>query len=259
MLDYFLNRKLIKNKDGVEVVWSHAVNSKAKLKEAIESNSHMIEADVLLQELGEKEPIMAHPPEKDSDVTLQEWLAKVSSTGKGMKLDFKCLEAVLPSVQILAAMKDEIKQPVWINADIIPGPGGKAIPVDANTFVQTVTSFLPNVTLSLGWTTGWSPGKENKGYSWDMVREMEKVCNTLTYPVTFPVRAALLRDSWPQIHWLLMASDRYSLTVWAGLDDIYPVEDLLYIRENTEKHRVFYDLFEPQNSDLKRAIEQMQM
>ncbi|NP_001108279.1 uncharacterized protein LOC100137669 [Xenopus laevis] len=253
ILDYLLEKNLIKSRDGAEVTWCHAVNSKSKLNEAIQSEAHMIEADVLLRE--SKEPIMAHPPETDSDITLQEWLNDVSSCEKGIKLDFKCIEAVLPSLQILAAMKATVKQPVWINADILPGPGGKAKAVDAKEFIHTVMLYFPDVTLSLGWTTGWNPGQDNEGYSWEMVQEMEKICKGLSQPVTFPVRAALLRQSWPQFQWLLKTADRFSLTVWAGKDDTYPVEDLLFIRDNSEKCRIYYDLFEPQNSQFKRAID----
>lgn len=48
----------------------------------------MVEVDVLLR-AGHGDPILAHPPDTDSDITLQEWLAQVVSTGKGVKLDFK--------------------------------------------------------------------------------------------------------------------------------------------------------------------------
>lgn len=51
----------------------------------------MIEADVLLPSDGSEhgQPIMAHPPETSSDNTLQEWLAEVVKSSKGIKLDFK--------------------------------------------------------------------------------------------------------------------------------------------------------------------------
>lgn len=53
--------------------------------------AHMIEADVLLPSDGSEhgQPIMAHPPETSSDNTLQEWLAEVMKSNKGIKLDFK--------------------------------------------------------------------------------------------------------------------------------------------------------------------------
>lgn len=49
----------------------------------------MIEADVVLRGRDPKEPIMAHPPDTDSDITLKEWLEKVKEYNKGIKLDFK--------------------------------------------------------------------------------------------------------------------------------------------------------------------------
>ncbi|XP_044147627.1 protein FAM151B [Bufo gargarizans] len=257
ILDYFLKKDLIKARDGVEIIWEHAANSKEKLRQALRSDVHMIEADVLLRGAGRREPIMAHPPYTDSDINLQDWLSEVSASSKGIKLDFKSLEAVLPSMKILDAMKDNLHQPVWINADILPGPGG-SVTVDAREFLQIVTSFFPNVTLSLGWTTAWHPDRSNEGYSWEMVREMEKICKDLSQLVTFPVRAALVRQSWPQLQWLLQTSDRYSLTVWSGKDDIYPVEDLLYIRQHSVADQIFYDVFEPQNGELKQAVKRKQ-
>lgn len=50
----------------------------------------MIEADVLLRGGdGSGEPVMAHPPEINSDITLKEWLNEITNTSKGIKLDFK--------------------------------------------------------------------------------------------------------------------------------------------------------------------------
>ncbi|NWR57338.1 F151B protein, partial [Bucorvus abyssinicus] len=203
-------------------------------------------------------PIMAHPPETDSDNTLQEWLKEIVNTDKGIKLDFKSLEAVRPSLELLERVKQHLQRPVWVNADILPGPNGNNAMVDAKGFLDTVTTFFPDVTLSLGWTTGWHPDKYNKvfiaGYDWMMVEEMAQLCRTLYQPVTFPVRAALVRESVSALCWLMQQSDRYSLTVWTGKEDVYSVEDLLYIRQNFDKSKVYYDILEPQNSEFKRAI-----
>lgn len=73
------------------------------------------------------------------------------------------LEAVRPSLELLEHVKQHLRRPVWINADILPGPNGNNAVVDAKGFLDTVTSFFPNVTLSLGWTTGWHPSKHNEG------------------------------------------------------------------------------------------------
>ncbi len=52
-------------------------------------SAQMIEADVLLRGQDPKVPIMAHPPDNDSDITLQDWLKEVVKSDKGIKLDFK--------------------------------------------------------------------------------------------------------------------------------------------------------------------------
>ncbi|XP_074667884.1 protein FAM151B isoform X1 [Strix aluco] len=255
-VDHFLRAQRIRARDAAAIRWFHAANSKARAGEAASSDVHMIEADVLLRggKGGNGEPIMAHPPETDSDNTLQEWLKEIVSTNKGIKLDFKSLEAVQPSLQLLEHVKQHLRRPVWINADILPGPNGKNSVVDAEGFLDTVTSFFPDVTLSLGWTTGWHPDKHSKGYDWMMVKEMAQICSALPQRVTFPVRAALVRQSISELCWLMQQSDRYSLTVWTGKEDVYSVEDLLYIRENFDKSRVYYDILEPQNSEFKKAI-----
>jgi len=50
----------------------------------------MIEADILMRGREPREPIMAHPPMRDSLITLQEWLEQVMTQNtKGIKLDFK--------------------------------------------------------------------------------------------------------------------------------------------------------------------------
>lgn len=42
----------------------------------------------------------------------------------GIKLDFKSLKAVGPSLDLLQRLTDEgkVRRPVWINADIVRGP-----------------------------------------------------------------------------------------------------------------------------------------
>ncbi|XP_007519180.1 protein FAM151B [Erinaceus europaeus] len=256
ILEYFLRNNLIATEDGALITWYHAANCKAHLDEALKSPAHMIEADVLLPSDGSEhvQPIMAHPPETSSDLTLQEWLGAVLQSNKGIKLDFKSLAAVQPSMMLLENVKPQLKRPVWINADVLPGPDGTSRAVAAKPFIDTVTSFFPDVTFSLGWTTGWHPEKVNDGYSWTMVKEMEHICGELSQPVTFPVRAALVRQSSAQLLWLLSKSNRYSLTVWTGKNDDYSVEDLLYIRDHFDKRQVFYDILEPQNHEFKQAI-----
>ncbi|XP_069001453.1 protein FAM151B isoform X2 [Embiotoca jacksoni] len=207
-LDYFLSRGKIKRRDAAEVRWEHAVNSRRRLTEALSGPAHMMEADVLMRGRDPREPIMAHPPHTDGDITLREWLQEVKALGVGIKLDFKSLDAVSPSLVLLEKEEEVLSRPVWINADILSGPGGRAGPLDPEAFLSAVSSLPADTVLSLGWTTGWTAGTENPGYSWDDVRAMEATCRRLKHPVTFPVRAALLARSVSQLSWLLQQSDR---------------------------------------------------
>lgn len=250
-LDY-LSKGRIKERDAANVEWYHAANSKAKITKALKSSAQMIEADIIMRGHDPKEPIMAHPPQTDSDITFCDWLKEVTASGKGIKLDFKSLQAVAPSMQLLGEVRAQLHVPVWINADILSGPGGKATPLEPQVFLEAVGPGHPGDVLSLGWTTGWSPNTDNPGYSWEMVREMEEVCRLLKQPITFPVRAALLPQSYAQLSWLLQQSDRYSLTVWTGQSDELAVEDLLPYRQNIDKSRIYYDLLESQSNAFRK-------
>lgn len=78
----------------------------------------MIEADILLGNVNENDkiiPIMAHPPEICSDLSLKEFLQRIKafnekcsqSNVKGAKLDFKSIEAF---EKALETEKTEISQ-----------------------------------------------------------------------------------------------------------------------------------------------------
>lgn len=51
----------------------------------------------------------------------------------GIKLDFKSIKAVGPSLDLLRRLTEEgrVRRPVWINADILRGPN-MAIPIEVN-------------------------------------------------------------------------------------------------------------------------------
>ncbi|XP_064591857.1 protein FAM151B isoform X2 [Zonotrichia leucophrys gambelii] len=157
-VDHFLRTGHIAARDGAAVRWFHAANSRARAAEAARSDVHMVEVDVVLRG-GDGDPILAHPPDTDSDITLQEWLAQMGSTSKGIKLDFKSLAAVGPSLELLGQLGQSLDRPVWLNGDILPGPCGNRAPLDARAFLGAVTSSCPDATLSLGWTTGCHRGQ----------------------------------------------------------------------------------------------------
>lgn len=49
-----------------------------------------------------------------------------------------------------------------------------------------------------------------------------------------------------------LSGPRYSLTLWQGASDPVSVDDLLYIRDNSATHQIYYDLFEPVLSQFKQ-------
>ncbi|XP_074526694.1 protein FAM151B [Halichoeres trimaculatus] len=253
-LDYFISRMRTEEKDGAEIRWGHAVNSRSRLTEALTDPTHMLEADIVIRGHDPREPIMAHPPKTDSDITLREWLQAVKEHDKGIKLDFKSLDAVSPSVlllqEVLQEDMSESGRPVWLNADILSGPGGQATPLDAQSFLSAVRTLPTHIVLSLGWTTGWTAGMQNPGYTWEMMHTMEDICRTLQHPVTFPVRAALMAQSVPQLTWLLQQSDRYSLTVWTWVEDEFDLQDLRLFRKQFDISRIYFDLPESQRTQL---------
>ncbi|XP_048207350.1 protein FAM151A isoform X1 [Perognathus longimembris pacificus] len=258
MLDYLASMGLISHRDGLLVTWSHAANSKKKMEAALSSDAMALEADVTVEGLNTVNetgvPIMAHPPDIYSDNTLQNWLETVlASSQKSIKLDFKSIKAVGRSLDLLRQLTEagRVRRPVWINADILRGPNVPiSIEVNAIQFLALVQEKYPKTTLSLGWTTLYvSP---NNTYTQAMVEKMQALLGDQPQRVTFPLRAVMVRAAWPHFSWLLGQSDRYSLTLWQGANDPVSVDDLLYIRDNTAAHQVYYDLFEPVLSQFKQ-------
>nr|KAF6443743.1 family with sequence similarity 151 member A [Molossus molossus] len=253
MLDYLLSLGQISQRDGLLVTWYHAANSQKDMRAALESNIMILEADVNIEGLNTANetgvPIMAHPPAIYSDNTLQQWLeAVLSSSQKGIKLDFKSLKAVAPSLDLLRRLTEngKVRRPVWVNADILKGPNVPiSIEVNATQFLALVKEKYPEATLSPGWTTLYVPQFPNSTYTRAMVEKMQGLVGGLSQRITFPVRAVMVRAAWPHFSWLLGQSDRYSLTLWQGASDPLSVDDLLYIRDNCATHQIYYDLFEP--------------
>lgn len=71
--------------------------------------------------------------------------------------------------------------PIWINADILPGPKkANTKPVDADDFLKGCRQ-LPNATLSIGWTTYWNFIPSWAKYSADHINEMVNVLDRASY------------------------------------------------------------------------------
>ncbi|XP_037981392.1 protein FAM151B isoform X2 [Motacilla alba alba] len=235
-VDHFLRCGRIAARDGAAVRWFHAANSSARAAEAARSDVHMVEVDVVLRG-GDGEPILAHPPDTDSDITLQEWLAQMGSTNKGIKLDFK-------------------RGSRRMAAGVARGCGDTAVTLPSLTLPRVPAQPGRRGTLSgAAGAGGAGPGQTRvaeRGHPARARRELRAAGRP-----RLPARRHLLLPRChpvPGLDHRLPPRARFSLTVWTGKEDVYSVEDLLLIRENFDKSRVYYDIFEPQNSEFRKAI-----
>lgn len=211
-----------------ELGWAHAVNDLEGLKRAIGNKSvHMIEADISIHD---GQAVMQHDPTQAAGPSFETWLqvfdeqTHPSTTSaaaeaqaaikKGIKLDFKKLEAVEPclvSLQAWAARRQPAACTVWLNADILAGPGHAPARVDAAAFLELCrpTGFP----LSLGWSVAL-PAPD--GYTPEMTAAMWEVCRLLHGHVTFPIYAPLLLipSSAALNELVARRSSHFSLTLW---------------------------------------------
>jgi hypothetical protein len=137
-----------------EVGWAHAANDEAHLRAALADDLiSMVEADIMLRTSASPPataagvPVMAHPPSIPPDaMPFEAWFdlilehnqqaATNGKTQKGVKLDFKSQQAVAPCLAILLARR-AFDFPVWLNADVLPGPGRRTRPAHARVWVRS--------------------------------------------------------------------------------------------------------------------------
>ncbi|XP_041944157.1 protein FAM151A isoform X1 [Alosa sapidissima] len=260
MLEFLMENGKIPDTDGLYATWYHSANNKSQLNDALKSSVMVLEADVNVEGHGTANqtniPIMAHPPAVYSDNTLQEWIDVVLKSDKGIKLDFKSIEAVEPTLDILRVKNQtaRINRPVWLNADIIHGPGVPSfIPVVNGTrFLQLIQQKFPEVTISPGWKVLYVPQFPNVTYTLPMMEKMYNAVLNVPQKITFPILAVMAKQGWPHISWLLSQSPRFSLTLWQGAQNP-TLNDLLFIRDNSSPQRIYYDIYEPVLSQFKEA------
>jgi len=191
-------------------------------------NVTAIEADILMGKVdggGDEDPvpIMAHPPKRSSDLSFEEFLTRcIRDRRRHLKLDFKellALELCLPVVAKWRQALADNKQAVWVNADVVPGPGRRRQPcaMPAEAVLAAVKASCPGVHLSLGWTTRVESGQ---AYSKEDCDAMAAVCtpeNTCGGGVVFAaaVRAAESRGVNPLAD-LVRSVPGSQLLLWTG-------------------------------------------
>eukprot|EP00928_Gymnodinium_smaydae_P018300 TRINITY_DN16972_c0_g2_i1.p1 TRINITY_DN16972_c0_g2~~TRINITY_DN16972_c0_g2_i1.p1 ORF type:complete len:574 (+),score=113.94 TRINITY_DN16972_c0_g2_i1:228-1949(+) len=98
------------------------------------------------------------------------------SSLKGVKLDFKQFETVLPSLRFLRDLDAprRLGGHLWLNADVFAGPGALLSPMDAREFVSLCAEVLPEAVLSLSW--GTTVLSTTRHYTSEMVERMIALC-----------------------------------------------------------------------------------
>ena len=253
--------------------WHHAVNSQDELDKVLVSvkeaapKIQSIEADIIFS-LIKQQAVMGHPPENDGDLTLKSFLEQLRDlefqhscgicTSRIVKLDFKCMRAFESSITniqcYLEQLPPQFHHLLWINADILPGPGEvpndslsqlKMKPkFDAAKFLRVVSKQLSGTTLSIGWTTSLSDKRAL--YTEEMVNDMLEVLEPYEkLNITFPIRAISFRHSWDVLQKLYRY--KWTVTLWWSLDKLEETElDWIYTtlegQNRVFRDRTYYDL-----------------
>jgi hypothetical protein len=224
-----------------KVTWSHAVNSVEKLQRVLkEPEIMMIESDIRISSQGV--PVAVHPPETESDLSFDYLLNQMRNSKKGLKLDFKDPEILIPCLQKL--QNSNLHQPVILNADILEGNGANPSKFNSLDFLESCKKYFSVGLLSVGWTTIADP---DFAYTQQNIEEMQNLIGNFS-EVTFPVRACLLPSSWTQLTKLIQPQG-FTLSVWNN----EPIDKKLseWIKVNTNPRKTFYDFIDENKDPLK--------
>ncbi|KAF7992789.1 hypothetical protein HCN44_005133 [Aphidius gifuensis] len=254
MADEWDNPQVFFNKKSENITWAHAVNSQQKLQESLSNDAiMMLEADVSLIDGNDSTPMMAHSSKDKSDLSLEKFIETViisnNKTKKGIKLDFKTIEAFNASHAVLQKQGPNMTFPVFLNADILKGHlNATKTPVDADAFLTSAVKILPKSILSIGWTTPDTMKglKANESYTKENIDAMlEKIkMITSTQPITYPVRANLAVNSISVLSDLIEKSknNNASLTIWTAKDDTFNKTLLDKLIKDIGSDKVYVDL-----------------
>ena len=181
--------------------WSHCTVTKSKLQNALDDpDITAIEADLLMGNIcndsnhHDKEedlplvPIMAHAPDKVSDLSMETFVdLSVLPKKHHIKLDFKEFETVSKTIQYInqatkdKSFGDKNDPTIFLNADILPGPGKRNEPltIDTDEFIETCLQAMERqndngvkYAFSLGWVTD---PRAYSGYTNEDVEKMKEV------------------------------------------------------------------------------------
>mmetsp|Transcript_5672 Transcript_5672/g.6222 ORF Transcript_5672/g.6222 Transcript_5672/m.6222 type:complete len:338 (+) Transcript_5672:37-1050(+) len=230
--------------------WSHGTCTQKKLVEALANpNITAIESDLVIGSVSNDSltdsslmiPIMAHPPDKSSDLSIKSFLQQVTTDDgvlkKHIKLDFKQMKVVSPTFEEI--IRQHVRKGlIFLNADILPGPGFKNMmrkdiyndyyDIHPEEFLQVCLKFLnkfkkelPN--LQLVFSIGFKADVLNlQGFSQSHIEKMINLIrdyDLISYGVVLPINARLLvKNVVPFQHFLNVFpnNDNTQLLAWTA-------------------------------------------
>ena len=206
--------------------WSHSTCSSRELKEALaDASVTAIESDILMGicDTKEKIPIMAHPPEKSSDLSFEKFMKMVQNSPKHLKLDIKEKECIQPILDILKEENASFpNRTIYFNADIFPGPGVRGEPpISPDSFIEPCLKYIQefksnNCAFSLGWRTDC---RSILGYSKQDVQAMQDIIqqySLLQAGVVLAINARVLVKSLAAFDELLQKESSIQLLIWTA-------------------------------------------
>ena len=169
----------------------------------------------------------------------------------------QCSETV--SVQIILLSSSSVPQlsvPIHLSAEVTEGPNSFLAPnkyLDPHRFIKQCSSAFPESTLALGWTNGWCTDCVQM-YSWSMVKVMHDIIAdaVIEQPLTFNVRAKLVKNSLTQLKWLMEMTSG-SMTLFSPASDGLNSNEILSVRKRMKKDKVFYDLDQSIKAELEKV------
>ncbi len=174
------------------MTWAHATNSRNQFEEALASTSvKAIECDVMMNRDDPPEPILSHPPSRESDLTVHQMLRLITAPHKDergnlkkhLKLDFKEIGALKPTLDLIldSDFTNTMRNQIFLNADILSGPGfqpndpsivspSKFLELSLSS-IQRLRAINPQILFgfSLGFKCDW---QSEEGYSSSQVSQM---------------------------------------------------------------------------------------
>jgi len=181
---------------------------------------------------------------------LEVWLSAFYDYDKAIKLDLSESCVLDPTLDIITSMEFQLHQPVWIHGKFDSDLTG-------STFINSINSKYPDVTIVLQMPTKMCGGQADCIYTWSDVDEMYQLAKDTTQLVVFAVDVGLVQQSWPQLLWLLEQTERFSLLLQDVVDsgNIISNENLLYIRDNSAISSIFYEDYNTLTRPLQNELE----